>query len=260
MMFDWLFGQKRRFDLDVSSISEQGLVRRDNQDNLFVDPHGALFCVADGMGGGQGGAKASEIVCGRMREAAERAKCFPSLMKLIADCIIDANAEIRAYAAERRWRQMGTTLAAISFDFENHGIGVICHVGDSRIYRVRAGSLELLTHDHTVAGEIGRRTSIKCLSDELAQRMGALSHVLTRAVGIEDSVIPDWRKIDVRPDDTYMICSDGVYDMIDGDAIRRALSGAATSKDAVAELSRLVMSAGAADNFTCIVIKIGGAK
>ena len=258
MMFSWLFGKRRRFGVDVSSVSEQGLVRRDNQDNFFIDPRNAVFCVADGMGGGQGGTKASEIVCERMAKAADAAKSFPELMKCAGDAIHEANAEIRAYAAERKWRQMGSTLAAMFLDNENRGLGVICHVGDSRIYRVRAGSLELLTHDHTVAGEIGRRTSCRELSEELARRMGQLSHVLTRAVGIEDSVIPDWRKIDVREGDSYMLCSDGIYDMLEREFIRDVLARPEPAADAVAAISRAVTDAGAHDNFTCIVVKIGG--
>lgn len=260
MMLDWLFGRRRRFGVDVASVSEQGLVRRDNQDHFFADPRSALFCVADGMGGGQGGAKASEIVCRHMEKAASMAKSFPDLMKYAADAIIMANAEVREYAAARKWQQMGTTVAALFMDVEKPGMGVICHVGDSRIYRVRAGSLELLTHDHTVAGEIGRRSSIKELSDELSRRMGRLSHVLTRAVGIEEAVIPDWRKIDVRQGDVYMICSDGIYDMLEKDFIRDALWKSATSADAVAEISREVVAAGAHDNYTCIILKIGGAR
>lgn len=259
-MFDWLFGGKRRFGVDVSSVSEQGLVRRDNQDRFHVDPRGALYCVADGMGGGQGGAKASEIICTHLSKAAAAAKSFPDLMKLAADAISDSNAEIRAYAAERNWRQMGSTVAALFIDQEKSGVGVICHVGDSRIYRLRAGSLEVLTHDHTIAGEIGRRSSCKELSDELARRMGQLSHILTRAIGIESAVIPDWRKIDIREGDTFMICSDGIYDMLERDFIRDALGKAASSADAVAAISRAVMDAGAHDNFTCIILKVGGAK
>lgn len=257
-MFEWLLGKKRRFGVDVSSVSEQGLVRRENQDHFHVDPRGALYCVADGMGGGQGGAKASEIICTRLSKAAADAKSFPDLMKLASDAINDSNAEIRAYAAERKWRQMGSTVAALFIDQEKRGVGIICHVGDSRIYRLRSGSLEVLTHDHTVAGEIGRRSSCKELSDELARRMGQLSHILTRAVGIEDSVIPDWRKIDIREGDTFMICSDGIYDMLERDFIRDTLANSASSSDAVAAISRAVMDAGAHDNFTCIVIKIGG--
>lgn len=258
-MLNWLFGKRRRFGMDVASLSEQGLVRSDNQDHFFVDPRGALFCVADGMGGGQGGAKASEIVCSCLKAAATGAKSFPDLMKRGVDAISEANSQIRRYAAERRWQQMGSTVAAVFLDAEKDSVGVICHVGDSRIYRVRAGSLELLTHDHTVAGEIGRRASLR-LSDELARRMGRLSHVLTRAVGIEDTVIPDWRKIDIRQGDVYMICSDGIYDMLEKDFIRDALSKTATSAEAAAAISRAVLDAGAHDNFTCIIMKIGGAQ
>ena len=86
-----MFGLKadsgRRLCVDVAAASDRGLVRRENQDRFFVDPRGALYCVADGMGGGQGGAKASEILCGRMAGAAAGAATFHGLLKAAADVV-----------------------------------------------------------------------------------------------------------------------------------------------------------------------------
>ena len=259
MMFGWIFGTKNHIKVDVASVSERGLVRRDNQDHFFIADNGELYCVADGMGGGEGGAIASDIVCRHMERAVAASHSFPELMKRSSEHITLANSEILDYAAERHWRQMGTTLAALFLD-EHGTTGVVCHVGDSRVYRIRAGEIELLTHDHTLAGEIGRRSSNKRLSEEMSRRMGSLSHVLTRAVGIEPHVTPDWRKIDIHRGDTYMICSDGVHDMVDGNFILGALCAHQKAQEAADALSKKIVEEGACDNFTFIILKIEGAQ
>ena len=254
-MFNWLTGKKKHLSADVASVSEQGLVRRENQDSLFMDPSGAVYCVADGMGGGEGGEIASKIVCEHFGKIASGSASFAETIKRTGEAIAAANAEICEYAAKRNWRQMGSTVAALLVDVNDGGTAVICHVGDSRIFRLRDGMLEQLTHDHTIGGEISRRQGLKNFKDELALRFGALSHVLTRAVGIEPNATPDWRKLDIRDGDVYMICSDGVYNMVDNDGIRRCLQLPGPAADAVARLSEAVMDGGATDNFTCIVVK-----
>ena len=259
-IFDWLFAPRHRLEVDVFGISDKGLVRPDNQDCMFLDSRQRLFCVADGIGGGEGGAQASFMICKAIALASKRKSCFASLINRTAEAIQATNTEIRAYALKNSLRQMGTTLAAMFINHDRPFEGVICHVGDSRIYRVRSGAFELLTHDHTIAGEIGRRSSLKAYSDEISRRAGGLSHVLTRAVGIEANVTPDWRKVDLRKRDRYLICSDGIYDMIPGEAILQTLSKDASAKEIAEELSRLAIKAGACDNYTAIVLKIGGIK
>ena len=258
-MFKWMFGHRRRPRLDVAWMSECGKVRSENQDSFFVDPRGSVFCVADGMGGADGGGIASKMVCDRMSAAAAGVRGFADLMKRSSDAITNANREIREYAAVRSWRQMGTTIAALFVNPETGSEAVIAHIGDSRVYRLRKGLLESLTHDHTVAGELGRRSCAKNLAEELARRAGPLSHVLTRAIGIDDVVIADWRKIEIIPGDTLMICSDGVYDMAEYAGIHAALSQGATASDAAKLLADTVEAAGSADNYTAIIIKTGEA-
>ena len=101
---------------------------------------------------------------------------------------------------------------------------------------------------------------MRSLASEFGARTGALSHVLTRAVGIEEEVQPDWRKLDVHPGDVCMICSDGVYDMVPDEGIRAAIAAGGTAAEIAARIERLVLAEGAADNFTAIVVKIGGGE
>ena len=257
-MLEWLLSKRGRLELDVACISERGLVRRDNQDNLFIDRRRSVFAVADGMGGAQGGAKASEIVCTRLAEASEGARNFEDLMRKSADAISKANHEIREYAYSAGYRQMGTTLVTLFVDNSGRNGAVLAHVGDSRAYRIRGGTLERLTHDHTIAGELSRRSSCRGLLEELQGRAGPLSHVLTRAVGIEETVLADWRRVDIHPGDIYLLCSDGVYDMLPDKALATVCNAPlASAHDIVTHIAKGVLAAGAEDNYTCIVIKAG---
>lgn len=258
-MLDW-FRRKPRFSLDVATFSHCGPVRKENQDSFFLSADKSVFVVADGMGGGSGGAQASRLVTDAFLKAAETARGFPDLMKCASDAIGEANAAIRAYAHEHHYRQMGSTLAAL---FLNSGGGpdaVVCHVGDSRIYRYRDGALDMLTHDHTLAGELSRRTSCKNLLDEVAGKAGYLSHVLTRAVGIEETVIPDWRKIDLKEGDQFLLCSDGVYDMASPEALKAAFDEGTDAQGVADRIARAVVEGGAGDNYTAIILRVKGVR
>jgi len=232
--------------LKVLRASETGLVRKDNQDNLLVDSLFDVYCVADGMGGGAEGAMASEIVCSTMRKAvAEVGSGFVNRMEAVAISLDDANSTINAYARKRGYRQMGSTAAVLVFDAEGSGRAAVCHVGDSRVYRVRRGLATPLTRDHSVGVE---------LLD--ADRDHPLSHILTRAVGTEPGIRPDWRKVDVLPEDRYVICSDGVHDVIT-DTRLGFLVGYGTLEKAKERLAAEVVKNGAPDNYSFILLEVG---
>ncbi len=247
--------------LEFAALSERGLVRPENQDHFFAEPGAGVFCVADGMGGGEGGAMASDIAAGRVRSAARGSCGFPERLKGIGEAIHAANDDIRAFAAKAGYRQMATTVTVLALDVEAGGTGVIGYVGDSRVYRLRDRRLFQLTHDHTLAGELSRsRFASRAFGGRLEQRAGMLSHVLTRAVGIEPDVQTEWRKIDVRPGDIYLVCTDGVYDMLDEETMTAAFEPGAPLDETVQRLSRAIVAAGAQDNYTIVAVKIGGAK
>lgn len=261
-MFSFLFGARRKtMRIDSFAMSETGLVRKDNQDNYFIDPKGCIFAVADGMGGAQGGAQASAMICSELADAASSCKnSFANLMKKSADAISRANRKIREYATEHSFRQMGSTVVALFVSPEKASESVLAHVGDSRAYRLRNNTFELLTHDHTIAGEISRRSSCRSLAEELTMRAGPLSHVLTRAVGIEDSVFPDWRKTEIRKGDILLLCSDGVYDMVHGKTIESILKADCTLEKKGEMLAKSIVEGGAHDNYTFIILKAGDGK
>lgn len=258
-LFKLLF-RRKKLSVECASVSDRGKVRPDNQDSLLVNRGRGAFCVADGMGGGEGGAEASRIVCAKVAEAVSKRCDFVDRVSRADASVTAANTAIREYASEAGYRQMGSTVAMLLVDLEDGRQALVGTVGDSRIYRYRAGTLQQLTRDHTVAGELGRRTGAARGLADLSGRGTALSHVLTRAVGVIPEVQVEWHRIDVKAGDQYLLCSDGLYDMADDEAIRHAFAVGGSAKEVVARLAEAADAAGATDNYTVIVVKIGGRR
>ena len=242
--------------ISAVKMSETGLVRRENQDSLLVGSISGIYCVADGMGGGEEGAKASAIVCEEIYRAASKADHnFVALMELVEIGLQSANARIFTYAKSRGYRQMGSTAAVLAFDGQGSGRAAICHVGDTRVYRIRAGLATQLTRDHTVGTELGALLSPKH-ADDMKERSHPLAHVLTRAVGTDRRVNPEWRKIDVEDGDRFLICSDGVHDVM-SDAMIGFLTGYGKLEDVKKRLAAAIVDKGAPDNYSFIMLEAG---
>ena len=255
-MFGWL--SRSVLKVNVLTASETGAVRKDNQDTVFVDGAKTVFCVADGMGGGSEGATASRFVCEEI-EKAVAAKTLAERMAAAAAAIVAANDRIRAYAKERGFKQMGSTAAVLLVDPSDSRRTAICHVGDSRIYRIRRRKAELLTHDHTIGGQLGDMTK-GILSAGFKSRSNPLAHVLTRAIGGADRVEGDWKKIDVSDGDRFLICSDGVHDVVSDARIGVVLSCPGGLKESSRRLTDEVVRHGAPDNFSYVMVEFGGGR
>jgi protein phosphatase len=254
-----LLGKQRRFRTDVAFASECGLVRRENQDNVVVDPKTLVFCVADGMGGGEAGGEASASICRNVDSALHERASFADRVRLVDDAIHRADGEIRAVSAAAGYRQMGSTVAVLVSDGKR--IAAVGNVGDSRVYRLRDGKLCQLTRDHTLTAEI--------LSHRLPQgakpladvRALALSHVLTRAVGVgQERLKVDWRRVDVKEGDVMLLCSDGVHGSVLPSELAAAVAAGGGAKEILGRICSLVVAAGAHDNYSAVVVKIGGDK
>ena len=250
------FGKKKRLKTGCLTASETGLVRKDNQDSLFVDKAKSVFCVADGMGGGSEGATASWFVCEEIAKVVE-AKTLAARMEAVEAAIVAANNRIRAYAKERDFKQMGSTVVVLLLDPSDSRRAAICHVGDSRIYRIRRRTAELLTNDHTIGGQLGDLTK-GVLSAGFKSRTNPLAHVLTRAIGAMDKVEGDWKKIDVADGDRFLICSDGVHDVVSDARIGVILSCPGGLKESSRRLTEEVVRHGAPDNFSYVMVGFGG--
>lgn len=229
-LFARLFGRRH---LEVAAVSDAGLVRTDNQDCLFVDGGHRVFCVADGMGGAEGGALASRMVCEAVA-GCTAAHDFVQRIKAADAAIGAANARILAHAREHGLEKMGTTVALILFDPSDLAQAAIGHAGDTRVYRRRGPKLERLTADH---------------------RKSAYSHFLTKAVGVQPTVEPDWLHASVKRGDIWLVCCDGVHDMLPDSTINGILARGGSAREMADRLSEAVRRAGALDNYTFILIR-----
>ena len=252
------FGKKKRLKTVCVTASETGAVRKDNQDSVFVDGAKTVFCVADGMGGGAEGATASRFVCEEI-EKTVAAKTLAARMEAVEAAVAAANDRIRAYAKERDFKQMGSTVAVLLLDPSDSRRAAICHVGDSRVYRIRHRKAELLTHDHTIGGQLGDLTK-GILSAGFKSRTNPLAHVLTRAIGATDKVEGEWRKIDVVAGDRFLVCSDGVHDVVSIERIGSIFAGSEDLATASRHLTDEIVHGGAPDNFSYVMIEFGGGR
>lgn len=253
-----LFHRRRHVHVDIASISECGPVRRENQDHVLVNRRGLVFCVADGMGGGEGGALASEIVCREISDVLRRRTDFAERVRLVDDAVVRADERVRTIAEAAGYRQMGSTATIFVADPENGRSAAVGNIGDSRVYRLRGGELRQLTQDHTMEREILRHRGGKGHLVLPETRTSILSHLLTRAVGVGTNSRPDWRKVDMCCGDVFFLCSDGVHGTVAAADLKAALESDGPAKEIVAQVHDLVLKGGAPDNFSAIVVKIGG--
>ena len=240
----------------AAAVSDTGLVREENQDAYACAPEDGFLCVADGMGGGEGGALASRWCCEALL-AASRAMAGQPLEareRAVDAALQEANVRIRGYAKESGFRTMGTTAVAVLLEPVEGFRARVFHVGDSRLYRFRNARLDVLTRDHTVGNELGRAMSSSSADQarSLQARSNPLTHILTRAVGTELRARPEWRTVDVQRGDRLMLCSDGVHDMLDDATIGRLLAMGRSPRDVVARIEAAVRHAGAGDNYTAL--------
>ena len=217
------------------AVSRPGLVRPDNQDHVFVDAERLVYCVADGVGGGDEGAKASEIVCRNVKMMlSAAADDFDSRVRAVGRAVEEANAMIWAYAGERGYAAMASTVAALVLDPADMRHAAVCNVGDSRVYRIRSGMPELLTRDH---------------------RSCTGGNALTRAVGASESVRADWLELTSTNHSRFVLCTDGVHDV--EPAARLAVFAAAGAIESAADrLSADIERRGAPDNYSFVIVEV----
>ena len=225
--------------LKWGACSEIGLVRQINEDSMWHEP--PLFAVADGMGGHSAGDVASAMA---VEEIAKELARSDSL----SGAVHAANRAIYQRASGNPdLAGMGTTITAL---FTNDKSAQIAHVGDSRAYLLRAGNLSRLTTDHTVVGRLVQQGR---LMQEDADRHPQRSY-LERALGVDSDVEVDVHVLEFSPGDRVLLCSDGLFGMIDDDVILDVLRKEDSPQRAAERLGEEAVHAGGNDNVTCIVI------
>lgn len=227
----------------VASRTDVGRVRPGNEDSLLVVDDLALVAVADGMGGHQAGEVASAMAIESLQVGVEQGAS-------IADAITAANTAVVTRAAgDLDLRGMGTTLTAGILDGATLVIG---HVGDSRLYLLRDGTLTQVTTDHSVVAELiaaGELTEAEALVDPRRA-------MITRALGIEPTVQVDVLELGLTPGDRLLLCSDGLTTMVRDPAIAEILASETDRERAASELVEAANLAGGADNITVVVADV----
>ena len=242
------------FELAVAGTSHVGRLRKVNQDayDRFDDPVRGeiLLVVADGLGGHRGGETASKMAIGMLGKLCFESEGDPPA-RLIA-ATERANAEIQRLARkDRTLKGMGTTLVALLLC--EKGSSYVVHVGDSRLYRLRAGELEALTDDHSVVSLLLRDGSI---THEEAWDHPKRNQIL-RAVGVHDEVEVDVTPLDLRAGDAYLLCSDGLHAMLPHADLKALAERAPDPHAGVAWMIDAANQAGGSDNITAMMVQIG---
>lgn len=234
-----------------------GRRRRGNEDAYHADPARGIFLVADGMGGHAAGEVASELVsstvAGALAEARDRGTGGEALLeRLQAASHAAHDAIVACCAGDRRYKGMGTTLTACVI--EPSGEIRVGHIGDSRLYRVRDGRLEQLTHDHTwVQREVdGGRLAAD------AARQHPLSHIITRVLSEDSDPEMDLLSDRVAPGDLLLLATDGLYNMVDDTTIHEILSPGKPLAESAKALIRAANKAGGMDNITVVLVEVVG--
>ena len=250
--------------VESAGISDIGKKRNQNEDSLFFDDNMGLYVVADGMGGHLAGEVASKLVVENIRDYIKQQKENDPPTELpdnsnhlskeanhLLSGIELSNQIVHQTALENEsYRGMGSTVSAVYFTNETF---IVANVGDSPIYLIRNGRIELISVLHTVYAEQTAR------DPEYADLLGnEFKHVLTRAMGVDDSVDVHVHEIPVCKNDILVISSDGLSDKASPEEILRVVASSSSDK-ACQELIDLANERGGDDNVTTIVLKVKNA-
>jgi len=246
----------------IQGQTDIGSVRDHNEDAISSDENIGLAVLADGMGGHRGGEMASAITVSTVIEIiTERIKKtsagetdddtgYSAESIAVHDAITQANKNVHdSSEANVQYRGMGTTVVVALF-YDNRF--TVAHVGDSRLYRLRDGELEQITRDHSLMQELIDRGFY---TPEQA-RNSLNKNLVTRAIGIDAKVQIDIQEDVAMIDDIYLLCSDGVTDMIEDHLIQKAMIDYSDDLDkAAAEIIRLSNEHGGKDNISALLVK-----
>ena len=239
--------------MDTFSYAETHIGRRaHNEDWYGISEDVGLFVVADGMGGYDGGEVASRIAVTAVDAFYRDADLGASsetddlfLKKSRMDTAFRlANLEVRRHR-HGRFSKMGSTLSAMLIEEDRALIG---HVGDSRVYRFRRGRLRQLTADHSLVMALKNAG----MSDVIVSRLG---HIITRAIGVHESTAPDIVIERVLPGDRFLLCTDGLTDVVQDEVIEAVMRDVPVC-DVCSTLVREALKRGGDDNITALLVEV----
>jgi protein phosphatase len=253
------------YALEMASATDKGAVRAFNEDSIATDMQRGVAILADGMGGHKAGdvasAMATDMLMEELHDKLEKiaqgnsteAEGTGHSKQSYAVKTAVSRANLAIYHAAQRnlgYQGMGTTLAlAVFYDDK----ATLAHVGDSRIYRLRSGKLELLTRDHSLLREQVAHGMI----DAEDARVSHNRALVTRALGVTETVELTLEEKDVLPGDVYLLCSDGLNDMVEDRDIELIVDGLnANLTLAARHLVDAANDLGGQDNISVILVKV----
>ena len=257
--------------IEVANVSDTGQKRPHNEDSAVTDTSLGLAVVADGMGGYKAGevasAIAAQLILDEVRSTLPAAKSsaidsesgLSAASDVIRDAVVKANERVFRTAQDvPQCQGMGTTVVVVFYCGDKVSIA---HVGDSRVYRLRGDEFKQITNDHSLVQELVDRGFFT--PEEAAENTP--KNLVTRALGIEEKVEVDVQEQDSAPGEIYLLCSDGLNDMVDDEEIHLTLSKySANLVEAASELVRLANEKGGKDNISVVLVRpqtaVGGAS
>lgn len=249
--------------LEFFSATDTGRSRNNNEDSVAMHEGAGLVVLADGMGGYNAGEVASGMATSFIKtelgrwliEAATHAS-DTDVRRAMDICVDNANRAIfNAAHSNPQYAGMGTTLVVGAF---RDGRLLLGHVGDSRGYRYREGRLQQITHDHSLLQE---QIDSGLITPEQAA-FSANKNLVTRAVGVEDTVLLETHLHEVQPGDVYLLCSDGLSDMLDDDRIANVLLDELDDQTSLEGPGHALIGAandaGGKDNIAVVLVRVRG--
>jgi PPM family protein phosphatase len=249
--------------LDMASCTDPGMVRSHNEDSIAADVANGLVVLADGMGGYNAGEVASgmatTVIITEMQQILASATPYQIdprtnqeiAKRLVREQVLKANTSIyQAAQSQPQYAGMGTTLVVALF-YDNRVL--VAHLGDSRLYLQRQGKFRQLTRDHSLLQE---QIDSGLITPEQAKH-AQHKNLVTRALGIDPSVEPEIHEYPAKPGDLYLLCSDGLCDMVADDDIAMTLQALGGNLNMAAQhLVQMANDNGGRDNVSVILVRV----
>jgi len=247
---------------EIVSATDPGMVRSHNEDAVASDAANGLVVLADGMGGYNAGEVASgmatTVVTTEIAQVLQQTQPYAQdkdgnmvAASIVRETVLKANTSVyQAAQSNPQYAGMGTTLVVALF-YANKML--VAHLGDSRLYRLRGDQFSQVTRDHSLLQE---QIDAGLISPEQAKH-AQHKNLVTRALGIDPAVEPEIHEYDARPGDLYLLCSDGLCDMVADDDIGEALHAFGSNLNLAAQqLVQMANDNGGRDNVSVILVRV----